>query len=485
MVAQRHAKFQSSRLDNIEDIEQYTHEGLHPVHLNDTFANGRYRVVHKLGFDGFSTVWLVRDNVKRRYVSCKILTARNSNACNELIVHEHVRKRCKHHPGYSHIAHVLDHFRIQGPNGSHTALVYELAGPSIKQLYQCSGQVEGNRRLRSDIAQRVAFQAVLAMDCLHESEIVHNDVTSSNILIRLEGTSNWSQDDIYRYYGVPITDKLVASTDTNNHESAPTYVVEPAGLSIIQDHWRDSMNIMLIDFGISFVASTQFTGGGRTPLRYCAPEIILDKERPSKYSNVWALACTMYEIRGGLSLFGDFFDTELVELAVLKNIVGVLGKLPEPWWSDLDAERRSMLGEELPEEDGEQPLRSYIQYIGSEDTDLSGPDDRLTGGILELPHARVGEEETDLLVNMLGELLRYDASARPSTDWILKHPWFREQILNTRPPNKAARKLDGGERCGLGSHTVPVSVQSDSEPGVKPFDSYGVHGAENRQVYLI
>ncbi|KAK4893279.1 hypothetical protein LTR27_008402 [Elasticomyces elasticus] len=424
MAAQGHVpKFQSSRLDNIEDIEQYTHGGLHPVHLNDTFANGRYRVVHKLGFGGFSTVWLVRDNDKRRYVSCKILTARTSDACNDLLIHEHVRKRCKHHPGYSYVAHVLDHFPLPVQWSS-----------------------EGNRRLRGNIAQRVAFQAVLALDCLHESDIVHNDVTSSNILIRLEGTSNWSQDDIYRYYGVPVTDKLVVSTDTSNHGSAPTYVVEPAKLSMVQDHRRDSMSIMLIDFGISFVASTQPTSRARTPLRYCAPEIILDKERPSKHSDIWALACTIYEIRGGLSLFGDFFDTEL---AVLMHIVGVLGRLPEPWWSDLDAERRSKLEEELPE-DEEQPLRSYIQYIGSEDADLSGPDDRLSGGVLEPPHARVGEEETDLLVDLLGELLRYNTSARPSTKWILKHSWFRGQILYNQTAKKSSQKARWRRALWLG-----------------------------------
>jgi hypothetical protein len=35
--------------------------GFHPVSLGDTFKAGRYKVYHKLGWGGFSTVWLARD----------------------------------------------------------------------------------------------------------------------------------------------------------------------------------------------------------------------------------------------------------------------------------------------------------------------------------------------------------------------------------------------------------------------------------------
>jgi hypothetical protein len=45
-----------------EDLVQYCSGGYHPVHLNDRFKNGRYEILHKLGFGSFSTVWLARDN---------------------------------------------------------------------------------------------------------------------------------------------------------------------------------------------------------------------------------------------------------------------------------------------------------------------------------------------------------------------------------------------------------------------------------------
>lgn len=43
-----------------EDVSQYCRGGYHPVVIGDVFDN-RYRVVRKLGWGHFSTVWLCRD----------------------------------------------------------------------------------------------------------------------------------------------------------------------------------------------------------------------------------------------------------------------------------------------------------------------------------------------------------------------------------------------------------------------------------------
>lgn len=45
-----------------EDEEDYVKGGYHPVHVGDTFSDGRYLIVRKLGWGHFSTVWLARDN---------------------------------------------------------------------------------------------------------------------------------------------------------------------------------------------------------------------------------------------------------------------------------------------------------------------------------------------------------------------------------------------------------------------------------------
>ena len=54
-------RFIPSCLDAIEDIEDYQPGGYHSISVGDTFDHGRFRVLHKLGFGGSSTVWLGRN----------------------------------------------------------------------------------------------------------------------------------------------------------------------------------------------------------------------------------------------------------------------------------------------------------------------------------------------------------------------------------------------------------------------------------------
>ena len=52
----------------VEALEEYRPGSYHPGFLDNMYLN-RYRVVHKLGYRAYSTVWLAKDCIADRYVS--------------------------------------------------------------------------------------------------------------------------------------------------------------------------------------------------------------------------------------------------------------------------------------------------------------------------------------------------------------------------------------------------------------------------------
>ena len=71
-------------MDSTEWISLYRPGGYHPVGLWDKF-NNHYIVEHKLGYGGYSTVWLARDlqHEHKRLVALKIMMSNESDACLE------------------------------------------------------------------------------------------------------------------------------------------------------------------------------------------------------------------------------------------------------------------------------------------------------------------------------------------------------------------------------------------------------------------
>ena len=44
-----------------EPLHRYRYGGYHPLELGDALKDGRYKILHKLGWGGYSTVWAARD----------------------------------------------------------------------------------------------------------------------------------------------------------------------------------------------------------------------------------------------------------------------------------------------------------------------------------------------------------------------------------------------------------------------------------------
>lgn len=155
--------------DGVEDLDSYRLGGFHPVQLDDTFFEGRYRIVHKLGFGSYSTVWLARDCLADKFVSLKILKAKASEHSREARMINHIAQESKSHLDRRFIPSLCDEFLISGPNGDHNCLVSEALGPTVSQLKRSFLY----DLLPLDIAKQVTVQLALGLASVHSCGITH------------------------------------------------------------------------------------------------------------------------------------------------------------------------------------------------------------------------------------------------------------------------------------------------------------------------
>ena len=151
------------------------------------------------------------------------------------------------------------------------------------------------------------------------------DITPRNVLLQLKGINKWPAETIYQQLGRPVRDEVFTSSGQKLDLSAPEYLVESASFSRV-DSEHISEQALLIDLGEAFSEVSPPTNGVGTPVSYCSPELLLER-KASRASDVWALACTIFEIRSGFPLFESFVGSST---GVLQEMVRILGMPPEP-----------------------------------------------------------------------------------------------------------------------------------------------------------
>ncbi|KAJ7275407.1 kinase-like domain-containing protein [Mycena haematopus] len=168
-----------------ESPAEYNTGGYCPVKLNDTFKLGRYRVLRKLGWGHFSTVWLVKDTELNRHSALKVVKSAGryaETARDEIKLLSRVASISPLHPGRQHIVSFLDSFAHQGPEASHICIVFEPLGEHLLAL------IERNKRkgVPRALVKVIAKQVLLGLEYLHdECDLVHTDIKPENILISI------------------------------------------------------------------------------------------------------------------------------------------------------------------------------------------------------------------------------------------------------------------------------------------------------------
>ena len=392
-------------LDGVEDVEKYVVGGYHPVNIGDVLGEKekRYEVIHKLGSGGFSTVWLARLVNKQRYYALKILCANDTDDM-ELNILRHLQKCAATHPNISSLDDV---FRINGPNGLHYCLVLPVLGPSIKEISQ--------RQLPKSLRHKASQEIANGLAYLHSLEICHGgtflsfvvaslslkqlllDLTHSNVLFELQDIQSWSTIQIYEHLG-PARTASLKLLDGSYSPHAPKKVVQAVNFSNIGLNLLG--NIRITDFGQSFFAENPPNDLG-TPPSFFAPEMCYGFP-PSKNSDIWALACLIFEIQSSVRLFPMVFDNEYI---MLGTIVDVLGPFPAKW-------EHSFTGTEYEPvfwwyDKSFQPSRPLASLVHD-----------------HCPYLLPSQQETFL--KLLQGMLAYEPTQRLSAKEITRNAWFLE-----------------------------------------------------------
>ncbi|KAJ1907521.1 serine/threonine protein kinase, CMGC [Coemansia sp. IMI 209127] len=226
-----------------EDIEDYRKGGYHPVKVGDNFKDGRYKVVRKLGWGHFSTVWLAYDREKDIHVALKIVKSAahyTEAALDEIELCSRTMTIREPHVGRDYVAKMLDSFEYSGPNGRHVSMVFEVLGENLLSLLRnarrysslrdeayvpkiesgSSGDTQGPRETRArsisagsqgsggrngntddksrqseglpiSLVRQVSRQLIAGLAFLHgPCNMIHTDLKPENVLVCIDDVEN-------------------------------------------------------------------------------------------------------------------------------------------------------------------------------------------------------------------------------------------------------------------------------------------------------
>lgn len=161
-------------IDGVERLELYEPGGYHPVVIEDLLQN-RYRIVDKLGFGGYSTIWLARDEINKCYVAIKIGISSTSLPRKELKILKALNTlrsslEDAHPPtdaeSASALPTILDAFDVRGPNGIHPCYTLTPVQGNLKEA-------SFSRLFPIQVARALAARLATAVGVVHCRGFVH------------------------------------------------------------------------------------------------------------------------------------------------------------------------------------------------------------------------------------------------------------------------------------------------------------------------
>ncbi|KAM3506699.1 hypothetical protein MY11210_007436 [Beauveria gryllotalpidicola] len=268
-------------INGVEDLDRYDSGGYHPVMIGDIF-NKRYTIVDKLGYGGYSTVWVARDMQQEKYVALKIGVA--ESRMHEISILKslsdlgsNVPANDVSSPGSNAIPRLLDDFTIHDPNGEHPSYTTDLAGSNLDDSLE-SGM------FRLDVARYLTVKLVLAIAYMHSRGYVHGGMFHGRVsrslcvqqltrgvhLIDIN-LSELSVDQFYEKYGRPQTVTVSRVDSSPVPPNLPAKAVYRLNLGKEAGEVSlEETDLLLVDFGESFAPALTLRPCKECPSRMAA-----------------------------------------------------------------------------------------------------------------------------------------------------------------------------------------------------------------------
>lgn len=160
------------------------------------------------------------------------------------------------------------------------------------------------------------------------SGLQYADLHSRNISFQIPSLDSWTVEQIYKLFKEPRMKSVSRLDDQPLGSEVPPYTVEAAW------PWNPrieglSDQVKIIDFGEAFFSEEEERKESNVPMLLQPPESLFH-EGIGLPADIWALACTIFEVFGKRSLFEGFMpDPD----AVILEMISTLGMLPDRWWS--------------------------------------------------------------------------------------------------------------------------------------------------------